>query len=156
MGLIPDPFLFMIALLSTGGVLLLLVYYIITLSDLECDYLNARECCSKLNTGVMPKLVAHTILVFLLLIQGQLWLTLANVPMTIWLHYEYFSVPSGNMGVYDPTEIHNRSQLKRYMRNVMIHLGYCLVFFFIYLYCLIVVLLKGDPINRNEDELMDM
>lgn len=84
--------------------------------------------------GVLPKLIAHTFLVFLLLIQGQLMLTLANLPMTVWLFYEYFSVPSGNMGVYDPTEIHNRSQLKKYIRDVMIHLGYCLVFFFIYLY----------------------
>lgn len=84
--------------------------------------------------GVVPKLIAHSFLVFLLLIQGQLWLTLANAPMTIWLFYEYFSVPSGNMGVYDPTEIHNRGQLKKYIRDVMIHLGYCLVFFFIYLY----------------------
>ena len=25
------------------------VYFIITLSDLECDYINARQCCSKLN-----------------------------------------------------------------------------------------------------------
>lgn len=84
--------------------------------------------------GVLPKLIAHTFLVFLLLIQGQLVLTLVNLPMSIWLFYEYFSVPSGNMGVYDPTEIHNRSQLKKYIRDVMIHLGYCLVFFFIYLY----------------------
>lgn len=84
--------------------------------------------------GVLPKLIAHAFLVFLLLIHGQLILTLMNIPMTIWLFYEYFGVPSGNMGVYDPTEIHNRSQLKRYTRDCMIHLGYCLVFFFIYLY----------------------
>jgi len=84
--------------------------------------------------GVLPKLIAHTFLVFLLLIHGQLILTLVNIPMTVWLFYEYFGVPSGNMGVYDPTEIHNRSQLKRYTRDCMIHLGYCLVFFFIYLY----------------------
>jgi len=84
--------------------------------------------------GVLPKLIAHTFLVCLLLVQGQLILTLVNIPMTIWLFYEYLGVPSGNMGVYDPTEIHNRSQLKTYTRDCMIHLGYCLVFFFIYLY----------------------
>jgi len=87
-----------------------------------------------ISQGVLPKLVAHTFLVFLLLIHGQLILMLVNIPMTMWLFYEYFSVPSGNLGVYDPTEIHNRSQLKRYTRDSMIHLGYCLVFFFIYLY----------------------
>lgn len=57
-----------------------------------------------------------------------------NLPMTLWLIYEYSGVPSGNMGVYDPTEIHNRGQLKRHTRDCMIYLGYYLIFFFIYLY----------------------
>lgn len=74
--------------------------------------------------------------------------------MTLWLVYEYSGVPSGNMGVYDPTEIHNRGQLKRHTRDCMIYLGYYLIFFFIYLYCMIIALLKGDPINRNEDGLL--
>lgn len=131
---------------------------VITLSDLECDYLNAQQCCSKLNMvyfcfhirftkydriysislfllqWVVPKMIAHTILTFLLLIHGQVILTLVNLPMTAWLLYEFFGVPSGNMGVYDPTEIHNRGQLKRHTRDCMVYLGYYLVFFFIYLY----------------------
>ncbi|KAK2580691.1 hypothetical protein KPH14_007788 [Odynerus spinipes] len=155
MGLISEPLLFAIALIDTGAVLFLLVYFIITLSDLECDYLNAQQCCSKLNTWVIPKLVAHAFLVFLLLIHGQLMLTLVNLPMTLWLFYEFFGVPSGNMGVYDPTEIHNRGQLKRHTRDCMIYLGYYLIFFFIYLYCMIIALLKGDPVNRNADDLVD-
>jgi hypothetical protein len=61
-------------------------------------------------------------------------LTLVNAPMTMWLVYEVFSTPQGNMGVYDPTEIHNHGQLKRHTRDCMIYLGYYLVFFFIYLY----------------------
>ncbi|CAK9830240.1 Protein cornichon homolog 4 [Anthophora retusa] len=154
MGLISEPLLFVLALIDTGSVLFLLVYFVITLSDLECDYLNAQQCCSKLNTWVVPKLIAHSFLEFLLLTHGQLILCLVNLPMTLWLIYEYFGVPSGNMGVYDPTEIHNRGQLKRHTRDCMIYLGYYLIFFFIYLYCMIIALLKGDPINRNEDELM--
>ncbi|PSN44093.1 hypothetical protein C0J52_07658 [Blattella germanica] len=65
---------------------------------------------------------------------------------------EYFTVPTGNTGVFDPTEIHNRGQLKKHMRDCMIYLGYYLIFFFIYLYCLIISLLQGDPLQRNEDE----
>lgn len=155
MGFISEPLLFAIALINTGSVLFLLVYFMITLSDLECDYLNAQQCCSKLNAWVTPKLVTHTFLVFLLLIHGQLILTLVNLPMTLWLFYEYFSVPSGNMGVYDPTEIHNRGELKRHTRNCLIYLGYYLIFFFLYLYCMIIALLKGDPVNRNADDLVD-
>lgn len=43
-------------------------------------------------------------------------------------------VPMGNMGVFDPTEIHNRGQLKSHMKEAMIKLGYHLLCFFIYLY----------------------
>lgn len=44
------------------------------------------------------------------------------------------AVPRGNMGVYDPTEIYNRGQLKKHMRDCMIGLGYYLIMFFVYLY----------------------
>lgn len=147
--------MFVIALVDTGSVLFLLVYFVITLSDLECDYLNAQQCCFKLNTWVIPKIVAHSVLEFLLITHGQLILGLINLPMTLWLFYEYFGVPSGNMGVYDPTEIHNRGQLKRHMRDCTVSVVYYLIFFFIYLYCMIIALLKGDPINRNEVNTVD-
>ncbi|KAL7301597.1 protein cornichon homolog 4 isoform X4 [Trichogramma pretiosum] len=149
---IPEPLIFALAILDTGLLLFVLVYFVITLSDLECDYLNAQQCCSRLNTWVYPKVISHTLLLVLLLLHGQWLLTLANIPMSAWLIYEIYSTPKGNMGVYDPTEIHNRGQLKRHMRDCMIYLGYYLLFFFIYLYCLIVSLLKGDPINRAEDD----
>jgi hypothetical protein len=71
--------------------------------------------------------------------------------MALWMVYELTSVPSGNLGIYDPTEIHNRGQLKKHMRDCMINLGHYLLFFFAYLYCMIVALLKGDPLNRNDE-----
>ncbi|XP_054003190.1 protein cornichon homolog 4 isoform X2 [Hylaeus anthracinus] len=132
MCLLSEPLLFVLALFDTGSVLFVLVYF-----------------------WVVPKLVAHTFLEILLLTHGQLILCLVNLPMTLWLLFEYFGVPSGNMGVYDPTEIHNRGQLKRHTRDCMIYLGYYLIFFFIYLYCMIIALLKGDPINRNEADMIE-
>ncbi|XP_078037590.1 cornichon-like protein isoform X2 [Augochlora pura] len=128
---------------------------LITLSDLECDYINARQCCTNLNTWVGTKLVAHLFLECMLLLHGQFILFYVNLPMSIWLLYEYYGVPKGNMGVYDPTEIHNHGQLKRHIVNCMIYLGYYLIFFFIYLYCMIIALLKGDPINRNEADMVE-
>lgn len=80
---------------------------------------------------------------------------LVNIPLGAWLVYEYVSVPKGNMGVYDPTEIHNRGQLKKHMRDCMIFLGYYLVFFFVYLYCLIISLLKGNPLERPDPEMAE-
>lgn len=211
----PDPLLFTFALLDTGVLLFLLVYFVsffglltpdrpskiliiqfyhislttnirkqfirqvIILSDVECDYLNAQQCCSKLNFWVIPKMMAHGFLTLAILVTGHYWLFLCNLPMLGWSAYELYTLPSGNMGVYDPTEIHNRGMIKKHLRDCMIYLGYFLISFFIYLYwyvchCLlrllfilnfliysksdmffpfrlINALLKGDPIRRHED-----
>lgn len=79
-------------------------------------------------------------------------LTLPNVSVTtfmgfvVWLLFfffffpltsRYIMVPSGNMGVFDPTEIHNRGQLKSHMKEAMIKLGFHLLCFFMYLYRLV-------------------
>uniref|UniRef100_A0A8C2F4J1 Uncharacterized protein n=1 Tax=Cyprinus carpio TaxID=7962 RepID=A0A8C2F4J1_CYPCA len=47
---------FILSLVDCCALIFLSVYFIITLSDLECDYINARSCCSKLNK---VRLVAH-------------------------------------------------------------------------------------------------
>ncbi|XP_045495894.1 protein cornichon homolog 4 [Colias croceus] len=150
-----ETLLFALALLGCAVTFFILIYFIITLSDLECDYLNAQECCDKLNYWLVPKYICQSFTTFLLLVHGQILLFVLNLPMCIWLTFQYFTIPQGNLGAYDPTEIHNRGQLKRYMRDVLIHVGYYLLFFFIYLYCLILSLLKGDPIPRdNEYEIV--
>ena len=38
------------------------------------------------------------------------------------------------MGIYDPTEIHNRGLLKRHMKEAMIKLGCHAINFFLFLY----------------------
>jgi len=47
--MLSDTLIFSLCLLLTGILIFILVYFLITLSDLECDYLNASECCGKLN-----------------------------------------------------------------------------------------------------------
>ncbi|KAL3231577.1 hypothetical protein MRX96_023289 [Rhipicephalus microplus] len=118
--MVNDVALFVFSLFDTGALLFLTVYVVITLSDLECDYLNAQQCCSKLNGWVLPEV------------------------------YKYLSVPDCNFGVYDPTEIHNRGNLKRHLRDSMIRLAFYLIFFFIYLYCMIIALLTSNPDTRRE------
>ncbi|XP_030019979.1 protein cornichon homolog 4 [Manduca sexta] len=152
--ILAETLLFSLSLIDCGAILFLLVYYIITLSDLECDYLNAQECCDKLNYWLVFKYIAHTFVTVLLLLHGQVLLFLLNLPMFIWLTFEYFTIPQGNLGAYDPAEIHNRGQLRKHLRDVMIYIGHYLIFFFIYLYCFILALLKGDPINRSDDQIV--
>uniref|UniRef100_U5EVP4 Putative er-derived vesicles protein erv14 n=1 Tax=Corethrella appendiculata TaxID=1370023 RepID=U5EVP4_9DIPT len=150
--MLPETLVFGFALLDTAAILFLLVYYVIILSDLECDYLNAQQCCTKLNFWVIPKISAHSFLTFLLLIHGNWFLVLINSPIIIWLIYDLYKLPTGNMGIYDPAEIHNRGMVKKHMRDCMIQLVFYLLIFFVYLYCMIIALLKGDPIRRHEDD----
>lgn len=148
----------------------------ITLSDFECDYLNAQQCCSKLNFWMLPKFIFHAILVFIFLVTGHWVVFILNLPFITYLGYELYKVPPGNSGVYEPTEIYNRDKIKRYLRDCMIYLGFYLIIFFIYLYwyakmgkihfsyssgwltkfiiffSFITSLLKGDPIRRHEAE----
>ena len=113
------------------------VYFIITLSDLECDYINARSCCSKLNKWVVPEVTGHAVVTVLMLILLHWFIFLLNLLVATWNIYMYIMVPSGNMGVFDPTEIHNRGQLKSRTKEAMIKLGFHLLCFFMYLYRLV-------------------
>uniref|UniRef100_A0A8D1PHS3 Cornichon family member 4 n=1 Tax=Sus scrofa TaxID=9823 RepID=A0A8D1PHS3_PIG len=129
-----EAVVFVFSLLDCCALIFLSVYFIITLSDLECDYINARSCCSKLNKWVLPELVGHTIVTVLMLISLHWFIFLLNLPVATWNIYRFIMVPSGNMGVFDPTEIHNRGQLKSHMKEAMIKLGFHLLCFFMYLY----------------------
>lgn len=149
--MLPHTYLFFLSLVIFGSILLLLIYYVLTLADLECDFLNAQECCARLNFWVIPKFGIHAILFVLLLLGGHWWLVIFNAPMVFWLGYELNKQPRDSLGVYDPVDIHSRGLLKVHLRNCMIYLGYYFVMFFIMLYYLISSLLEGDPIRRHEE-----
>ncbi|CAD6998809.1 protein cornichon homolog 4 [Ceratitis capitata] len=149
--MLPEPATFSITLLIYGGILLLLIYYILLLADLESDYLNAQECCSRLNFWVIPKFGVQAFICILMVIDGHWIMMLVNLPMAIWLGYELRRQPKDSLGVYDPVDIHSRGLLKTHLRNCMIYLAYYFTMFFVGLYCLIIALLKGDPIKRHEE-----
>ncbi|OBS60221.1 hypothetical protein A6R68_08648 [Neotoma lepida] len=65
----------------------------------------------------------------------------ALIFLSVYFDLRFIMVPSGNMGVFDPTEIHNRGQLKSHMKEAMIKLGFYLLCFFMYLYSMILALI---------------
>ncbi len=106
MAVCSDIFLFSFCLLDTGFLIFVLIYFIITLSDLECDYLNAQECCGKLNfvrtfydifansnisafQWNVPKIWTQYLMSFLLLICGHWLLFGLNLPICIYLGKRY-------------------------------------------------------------------
>jgi len=93
---------------------------------------------------ILPEMVAHGVITVLLLAHFQWIFFLLNAPLLGWLVYRYVNKPAGNLGLYDPTEIHNRHELKAFLKEAMIKLGFHLVFFFLYLYSMIAALLEND------------
>eukprot|EP00095_Tigriopus_kingsejongensis_P003319 maker-scaffold612_size124412-snap-gene-0.21 protein:Tk03319 transcript:maker-scaffold612_size124412-snap-gene-0.21-mRNA-1 annotation:"AGAP009116-PA" len=80
-----DILLFALNVLLTLTLVFIIIYFLITLSDLECDYLNAQECCGKLNFWNVPKLWLQLTILFMLLLFGHWMLFLFNLPVCLYL-----------------------------------------------------------------------
>ncbi|XP_073781795.1 protein cornichon homolog 4 isoform X1 [Danio rerio] len=80
---------FILSLVDCCALIFLSVYFIITLSDLECDYINARACCSKLNKWVIPELIAQALPTVLMLVSMHWFVLLLNLPVAAWNIYRY-------------------------------------------------------------------
>ncbi|XKL63649.1 hypothetical protein PGB90_006013 [Kerria lacca] len=59
-----------------------------------------------------------------------------------------FTVPRGNLGVYDPTEIHNRGQVQKNIQQCLFIIAWFLLNFFLDMYLGILSILKGDNISE--------
>ena len=129
-----DILLFIGSIILDITSLFIAVYFVVTLSDLECDYINARACCDKLNKFVIPEIVVKIIPTILFLFTGHWILLILNLPFDAWYIYKFMKKPASHTGYFDPAEIHNRGELKSHMQNSLVRLGEHLVFFFIYLY----------------------
>lgn len=94
--------------------------------------------CYVLFERTQPPIKFHFVLHVLSFLIWRLLIYWAGAQLVLkqfsWNHCRYIMVPSGNMGVFDPTEIHNRGQLKSHMKEAMIKLGFHLLCFFMYLY----------------------
>nr|XP_048295529.1 protein cornichon homolog 4 isoform X3 [Myodes glareolus] len=82
-----EAVVFLFSLLDCCALIFLSVYFIITLSDLECDYINARSCCSKLNKWVIPEVVGHAAVTVLMLVSLHWFIFLLNLPVATWNIY---------------------------------------------------------------------
>jgi len=140
----------MFSLIISSFLLFLTVYMMITLSDLESDYLNSRECASRLNLWVIPRIIMQVAQSVALLI-GQNWtIFFISTPFTSILLYRRSKQKPGHSGLFDPTEIHNRAVLKYNLMECLGYMAYHLVSFFLYMY-LMVGTLTGDSANPAKD-----
>ncbi|KAI2795570.1 Protein cornichon 4, partial [Blomia tropicalis] len=101
--------LFGFQVLNTSALLFLSIYIVITLSDLDCDYLNPTQCCGKLNKWIIPEVISFGINFLIIFLANRWVLILINSPMFAYIIYAFFiAIPNGSMGFYDPLEIYHR------------------------------------------------
>lgn len=138
-----DGPLFLLCLGDCSILLGLNVWFLIILSDLECDYINASSACNQLNSYILPEIVVQAIGMIFLTVNWHWILFALNIPLLAYQVLKFINVPSGSIGVFDPAEIHNQRRLKGFMHTMLVKLAFHLVFFFIYLYSMIFAFLSA-------------
>ncbi|KAJ3528827.1 hypothetical protein NM688_g7940 [Phlebia brevispora] len=94
--------------------------------------------CNKMNQFVLPEAIAHATLTLVFLLSGQWRAVALNVPLVI-VNVNKIMKQSH---MYDATEIFRT--MGRQKNEVFFKLGFYLISFFFYLYCMIVALIAED------------
>lgn len=103
-------------------------------SDLESDYINPIDLCTKLNQFTLPEMCAHGFLTVLFLLNGQ-WIALAiNLPLSAYNVHKFMN----KTYLLDATEIFRT--LMTHKKESFLKLGFYLLTFFFYLYRMIMAL----------------
>ncbi|OUM58879.1 hypothetical protein PIROE2DRAFT_47568 [Piromyces sp. E2] len=127
-----EALLFLFAAILSALLLFVMVYFIIMFSDLECDYINPIDLCSRLNQFVLPNYIGHAVLTMLFLFMGK-WLTLLfNLPLLAYNIKRYMD----NKHMYDATEIFRTlpyDKKESFIKLIFFFLSFFLCKFFIYI-----------------------
>ncbi|KAJ1988999.1 hypothetical protein EDC05_004980 [Coemansia umbellata] len=127
-----------------AGILLFgAVYFVIMLTDLECDYINPIDLANNLNTYVMPDLAAQMVLFVVFLLMGEWMSMILNLPLAAWNVAKVVN----NRQFYDATEVFRT--LSKHKRENFVKVGFYLLCFFYYLYSMIVTLVNESTNEYN-------
>ncbi|THH30873.1 hypothetical protein EUX98_g3333 [Antrodiella citrinella] len=131
--------LFLFAVFVVAALLFISIFHVIMYSDLESDYVNPVEMCSKLNPFVIPEALLHGFVTVLFLVSGQ-WIAFTiNAPL---LAYNVRKVLTNNY-TFDATEIFR--SLEEHKKESFAKLGFYLLCFLFYLYSMILAIVTENP-----------
>lgn len=139
-----DFYVFLLAMILAIGLLFLMVWHLIMLDELKNDYRNPVDFCQNLNRLVLPEYGVHLGVTLMLLVCGFWFTFLFNVPLVAYHVWRYTQRPAmTGPGLYDPTEVMNRSQLNLHTREGFMKVGFYVVSFLVYLYNMMVALVMA-------------
>ncbi|GLT40390.1 hypothetical protein SLA2020_145310 [Shorea laevis] len=126
-----DLFAWLISFFILIALLVIIVYQLMCLADLEFDYINPYDSSSRINRVVMPEFITQAALCFFYLVTGHWVMSLLCAP------YLYYNVRlyQGRQHLIDVTEIFNL--LNREKKQRLFKLGYLIVLLFFSLFWMI-------------------
>lgn len=138
-----DLVLWLIAILSNIGLLVILIYQIICLSDLEADYMNPYESSENINAMVIPEFLLQGAFCAFFLFSAHWIMFLFTLPVAVY-HARLFMKGEH---LVDVTEIFRTLSLEKKYR--LIKLAIYLVFFFLVIVRLVIAIYNS---LADEDE----
>eukprot|EP00899_Mesostigma_viride_P017391 jgi/Mesvir1/25653/Mv01871-RA.1 len=121
----------LISFLIVAALLGMVMYTLISLTDLENDFINPHDSSARINTFVLPEYLAHALLCATFLLHRQYVMTLINVPLLLHHARKFWR----RKHLVDVTEIFN--QLAREKRHRFVKMGFYLFVFVIIIYRLV-------------------
>ncbi|OEL23559.1 Protein cornichon-like protein 4 [Dichanthelium oligosanthes] len=124
-------FVWLTAFFLVVALIVLVIYQLMCLADLEFDYINPFDSSSRINKVVMPEFVLQALLSALFLLSGHWAMFLLSVPM---VYYNY-TLYQRRQHLVDVTEIFN--QLGREKKRRLFKIVSLIVFLFLSLFWMI-------------------
>lgn len=120
------------------ALLVMIVFQLMCLADLEFDYINPYDSASRINKVVLPEFITEGVLCFLFLVTGHWFMSLLCVP------YAYYNVRLylQRQHLVDVTEIFNLLNWEKKQR--LFKLGYIILLLFMCLFWMIYNALEDD------------
>lgn len=133
-----EVLLWLVVFFVVVGLLGIVVYQLMSLSDLEFDFINPYDSSSRVNMVVIPEFAIQGGLCLLFLFSGHWFMFLLSAP----LMYYHVQLYMSGRHLLDVTEIFNLLNGEKKYR--MIKLGYYLGLFFIVLYRMLWAVIEDD------------
>uniref|UniRef100_A0A7S1SUI6 Cornichon family protein n=1 Tax=Tetraselmis chuii TaxID=63592 RepID=A0A7S1SUI6_9CHLO len=112
--------MWLVSFILQAALLGMVMYTLICLSDLENDFINPHDSCTRVNRLVVPELVAQAVLTGLLLVSGKWFVAIFQIAVLAFHIHRFFR----NDQYTDVTEIFKQlpEQKKRRILKLVLYL----------------------------------
>ncbi|KAK6947658.1 Cornichon [Dillenia turbinata] len=133
-----DLYAWLISFFILIALIIIVVFQLMCLADLEFDYINPYDSASRINKVVMAEFITEGVLAFFYLITGHWCMSLLCVP---YMYYNWKQYSRGQHLV-DVTEIFNMLSWEKKQR--LFKVAYLIILLFLSIFWMIFSVLQDD------------